>query len=195
VGLLARSQNTTFYYDHQIAYSAFYTPGHTSRLPRFLIEHVGIDFFQPVTMISVENRGLLAEISKLRGVENITVNDPLLSDEDLAPITRMRSLKEMLVNYPWHPGWPIPDSSLGDETLRRIGQMPNLEEVRIGGRHFTRLGVEALARAKSLDYAHLWGCDLAVESLPFEITRGSQTIVVEKDTTLKSNNATNLYLK
>jgi hypothetical protein len=195
VQLLARSEGTTFYYDHQIQYSVFYKPGQSSRVPPFLIDYLGIDFFQPVTMVSIENHNLVAQLSKLRGVEQLTINDPLLSDEELAPISRMRSLKNLSVNWPWHPGWPIPDSQIGDETLRRIGHMPNVEEVRLGGRRFTRLGVAALARAKKLESAHLWGCSLAGENLPFEITRGSQTVIVEKDATLESNYATQLRLK
>jgi len=195
VRALARSEGTTLYYDHQIEYNAFYVPGQSSHLPRFLIDYLGIDFFQPVTMISVENRELVAQLSKLRGVERVTINDPLLSDEELAPISRMHSLRKLSVNWPWHPGWPIPDSKISDETLRRIGHMPRIEEVRLGGRRFTRVGVAALARAKTIEYVHLWGCDLAGESLPFEISRGSQTLIVEKDTTLESNYATQMRLK
>lgn len=179
--MLTQSEGTRLYYDYQYRYNEFHMPGRRSGLPRFLIDYLGTDFFHCVASIWVENRELVAELSKLHGVQDIEVNDPSLSDSDLVPITRMRGLKILTVNWPWHPQWPTSYSRITDESLTRISRMQDIEDVYIGSYCFSRRGIDALAKAPALENAHLWGCDLADEKMPYEISRGSDVLVVENN--------------
>jgi hypothetical protein len=59
--------------------------------------------------------------------------------------------------------------------------MPGIVDVYIGSHCLTRNGVEALAKARMLEYADL-DESVLIDELPFEIVRGSQVLVVEHDT-------------
>ncbi len=179
VQLIERSEDGRFYYDYQFKRGAFTIPNEKSKLPKWLIDVLGLDYFHRVTCVSVNDRKLVPQIAKLPGVEEIRIDDPSLRDQDLIPLTRMCDLQELQINWPWHPKWPVSQSMISDDAMRIIRRIPRIQDLNIAGHRVTREGLSELTKSPTLEYVSLWGCILRDEKLPFEVVRGTRVFVVE----------------
>ncbi|MDX1947536.1 MAG: hypothetical protein SFU86_19210 [Pirellulaceae bacterium] len=146
--------------------------------PPWLVKALGIDYFHTVTGIHVRNPRVLREIDfqHLPHLQRLWVQRELLTDDELAPVARIRGLRLLDVNSPaWLPT-DLPETTrLGDPTLQMVSQMPSLEYVSIEGYEFTAEGVLLLANSRSLKEVTLFGCNDDVdESLVTRITSTTQ---------------------
>jgi len=92
----------------------------------------------------------LAHISRIPGLEDLSISHTVLSDEDLVPLKSMNSLKRLSLSPPFQQMGP----DFNDEALFHLSQVKSLESLVLGYGKFTNKGLEyltALDNLKRLD--------------------------------------------
>ena len=59
-------------------------------------------------------------------------------------------------------------TKIGDGALRTISQLPEIETIFISGMNFTPDGIALLAKARTLNFAHIFGCSPSVDLIAVE---------------------------
>jgi hypothetical protein len=135
------------YYDFQRPWHRLSSQATESRVPRWLLDGLGVDYFHEVTEVDVLDPAILPELVRFRSLKCLTVSNRSLTDASFAPVARLRKLKALSI-YPNASGPAV--TKVGDQTLRIIGELPVLELANVLGSQITSNGLEALARSTSL---------------------------------------------
>jgi hypothetical protein len=159
-----RSNFGRVYYDYQMCGGTprdFASPIHPT-----LIKLLGEDFFHTVVEVHVRgDSSVLAELHSLWWLNRLGILKESLTDEELAPIAELKSLRSLAIQSDQHNSTDYPDTTrIGDRSLALIGQMPALEEAYIEGYQFTAEGLAALARSPSLRSVYVGVCDASVDT-------------------------------
>lgn len=118
----------------------------TSRVPQWMLDSVGIDFFHDVVEVTIDREydygrqnpsaddGLIRSLYGLPELRRLGLSHCGVSDEGLRGLSRFSSLEDLDLSY----------SSITDDALSRIGSLTSLKwldlgHTRINGRGFHRL--------------------------------------------------------
>lgn len=143
-----------------------FAPEPRSFVVEWLAERLGRDYFEGVTAAFVHEREVIPELDALGGLENLTVYDSRLRDEDLAAIESCSTLRflqvgDALLGYG-------NASMISDQSLLAIARLPNLEIAHLHGTGFTREGISALASAPKLERLAIDWCADSVQASDFD---------------------------
>jgi hypothetical protein len=142
-----KSTGGEVYYDFQRPWDHHHAPSTESRVPGWLLNSLGVDYFHEVTEADVLDPAILPELNRFRRLRCLTIANHSLTDESFAPVTQLRGLIALSV-YP--NAFPPTLAEVGDETLRMISELPALELANVLGSRITPRGLEALARSTSI---------------------------------------------
>jgi len=135
-----------------------------SRIPRWILDRLGEDYFHEVTEVTVKDPALLPALTRFRRLECLTIFNRSLSDASTPPLARLRKLKALSV-YPDDWGGAVGPvvTDVGDGTLAMIAELPTLELANVMGSRITSQGLELLARSKSLRHLQIVSYDSSVD--------------------------------
>lgn len=153
--------------------------GRPSHVPSWLLKSLGEDFFYDIKSVTTRDAGLLPKIAALSHLEELTISDHDLTDDELAALRGHRGLKRVRIQSDLHTTLPgdYPDTTqIGDRSLAVLGELPALEEVYVSGYHFTARGLADLARGPRLMKVYVDCCDESVNPSAAEPFRKNPAI-------------------
>lgn len=161
-----------------------YRWNHTeSPVPQWLLEPLGRNHFHSVVHLSMNGRtGPRANIDEgrrlhaferlenLAELERLWIDDPRLSDKELACMGQLTSLRELVIrnasavtdqgvahlaNLQQLEHLVLSECPLTDESIRHLGRLPKLQSLSFRGHGFTDKGLEHMQTMTQLRYLHL----------------------------------------
>jgi hypothetical protein len=153
------SNGGNVYYDFQ--YDAPSEELAESPVPKWLLDRLGADFFHSVKEVGTEDPSVLPELPRFWRLERLAVGAMEWTDEDIAPLARLRGLQYLFVALGDNET-PLPP--LGDSSLAVIAELPRLESAWIKGARISPAGITSLARSTSLRRINVACADPAVDA-------------------------------
>lgn len=127
--------------------------------PRYAY-YFGENLFYTVFFVRSRDRSLLQELPRLPGLEILEFDCPSLTDEEVAPLMRLRHLHEVYLLSDHDNHGP---SEIGDATLEWLGKSPELRVVRLDAGRITSQGLRALAKSTTLQSVELSCHEAAID--------------------------------
>jgi hypothetical protein len=158
IGLI-KSRGGEVKYGFEAQYRLASTGTGRSSVPRWLLEHLGEDYFHDVTFVLLRDPALLSELARFGRLESLMIADSRLNDVSSAPIARLKTLKALSI-YPQGDNPAVTD--IGNGSLDMFAKLPALETVNAFGSQITTTGLESLAHSKSLRHISIVSYDASI---------------------------------
>jgi hypothetical protein len=155
-------------YDWEWTSANGYT-GRTERVPKWLSDRIGIDYFGHITSVwlfgtMTDTDTALRPVARLAQLEELSVNGSSMSDSGLAQLRSMTSLSRLDLDYTRFTDSGLENlkgltgltvlslnaTRVTDAGLARLKDLPNLAELNISGTHVTDTGLAHLKGLRNL---------------------------------------------
>jgi len=163
---LRQSSRTTIHYDFQFKNGRARIDDRSgqyeeSKVPAFLREAFGTDFFHTLTAVYSSDPKIIKELPDLPSLELLSLDSDSLVDSDLAPVPEIHGLRSVFIQGDIRN--PHSTTHVSDDSLAMIPRLRHIKEVFLCGDGFTRQGIISLASARNLEWVWLEGCTAGVD--------------------------------
>lgn len=128
-------------------------------IPTLFITWLGDDYFRDIVEAEICDAALLSELPRLHMLECLHINSHQVTDDDFAPVARLRRLKGIDI----YGDYEDPNTQIGDRSLALLAELPVLELVNLESSRVTAINLTLLTRSKSLGKLYVASPDESID--------------------------------
>jgi hypothetical protein len=132
-----------------------------SVVPRAIIDLLGEDYFHDVVEAEIFDPALLVELPRLSNLSGLHINSHQLTDDDFAPIARLRRLRGIDI-YGDKEDF---NTQIGARSMKLLAELPELELINLVSSRITASDLAVLAQSKSLEKLNVASPDESLDAL------------------------------